>query len=62
MLRLRTASRRTAERVACFYALAHGRVGRQAAFALLFVPNPPALMEHDNGVRQHRRYASPGCT
>jgi hypothetical protein len=61
MQRLRTASRKTAERLACGFALAHGQIHPRTAFAMLFSPRPRVMMEPapgDRGVFQRRRAPS----
>jgi hypothetical protein len=67
IVRQRSASRHSAERVAQFYALAEG-YDRRVAFAMLFVPNPPMEMcatcqrrIGPGGLASGQRQASSGC-
>ena len=45
MLRTGSASRRTAQRLACYYALIDGRVAPKVAFDMLFCPRPQVVMQ-----------------
>jgi hypothetical protein len=54
MRRLRSASRRTAQRIAYGFALAHGSLNPNIAFGMLFTARPRVVMEsHSCG--HHRR-------
>ncbi len=48
-------SRKTARRIAAGYALVHGSISPSAAFHLLFVPLPRAIMEPVPETHTHRR-------
>ncbi|MDZ4721434.1 MAG: hypothetical protein SH847_23475 [Roseiflexaceae bacterium] len=55
MRRLRSASRRTAQRIAYGFALAHGAMKPKIAFGMLFTANPRVVMESNSCGRHHRR-------
>ena len=56
MQRLRTVSRKTAQRIASGFALAHGGINPQTAFSVLFIPLPRVVMDSNPcGRTFHRR-------
>jgi hypothetical protein len=61
MQKLRTTSRRTAARLACGVALAHGAMHPYDAFRLLFTPRPRVVMEQRAGDTRYQRRCDAGA-
>lgn len=59
MIRTGSASRRTARRLACYYALIDGRVAPQQAFELLFAARPQIVMEVSAATGRYQRTHQP---
>lgn len=58
MLRTGSVSRRTAQRLACYYALADGRVAPKQAFEMLFCPLPQVMMQVSTETGRYHRCES----
>jgi hypothetical protein len=59
MQRMRTVSRKTAQRIAHGFALAHGRINPNKAFGMLFTARPRVVMEPNPCGSNYRRRKDP---